>query len=177
MANWTRFRSLFERGKTNTTHLDPIDGLRSIANLSIMFVHISMLFSAFIPPYPDLQWQEYLQTTAFAFNNILVLNLEIFFMLSGFLLTYKLITQWNQNFPSVYIFLFNEYPVLIIRRALRFWPGMILANLLMYIFGEPRYPDSGFLFEFFRHFNIWIFCQNYIDLEYFNITFASTLDN
>jgi len=165
------FISLFTRGKDNTNHLDPIDGLRSIANLSIIFVHISMIFNAFVRPYPHFEWQEYLQSVAFAFTNILILNLEIFFLLSGFLLTYKLLNQWNKNFPRLELFLYKEYPLSILKRALRLWPGMLLATIIMFIFGEPGYPNGGYFLEFFRHFNIWIFCQNYVDLEYWNVTF------
>lgn len=166
------FYSLFKRSKSDENHLDPIDGLRSIANLSIMLLHISMLFSSLVPSYPDLKWKEYLESIAFAMNNILALNLEIFFMLSGFLLTYKLIGQWNKNFPRIDVFLLREYPELIMKRVVRFWPGMLLANFVLFFYGEPPFPQKGFVFEFLRHFNIWIFCQNYFDIEYFNITFA-----
>jgi len=38
-------------------------------------------------------------------------GLEIFFMLSSFLLTYKLINQWNKNFPNVKFYLLKEYPL------------------------------------------------------------------
>jgi peptidoglycan/LPS O-acetylase OafA/YrhL len=166
------FISLFTRGKDNTNYLDPIDGLRSIANLSIIFLHLVVIFSTFISPYPDLQWQEYLNSVAFALNNILTLTLEIFFMLSGFLLTYKLIIQWNKYFPNLKLFLLKEYPISILKRVLRFWPGLLLATLIMLIFGELRYPNSGYFFEFFRHFNVWIFCQNYIDLDYWYVSFG-----
>ena len=166
------FYSLFKRSKFDENHLDPIDGLRSIANLSIMFLNISMLFTLLVPAYPDRKWNDYLESLAFAVNHILTLNLEIFFMISGFLLTYKLIGQWNRSYPRIDVFLFREYPELIIRRVLRFWPGLLLANFILIYFGEPPFPHKGFAFEFLRHFNIWIFCQNYFSIEYFNITFA-----
>jgi peptidoglycan/LPS O-acetylase OafA/YrhL len=164
--------SLFTRGNDHKSSLDPIDGLRSIANLSIIFLHLVTIFSSLVLPYPHIEWQEYLNSAAFALNNIMILTLEIFFMLSGFLLTYKLMIQWNKNFPNVEYFLFKEYPISIIKRALRFWPGMLLATLIMFVFGEPRYPNSGYFFEFFRYFNTWIFCQNYLDLEYWSVAFA-----
>ena len=52
------FISLFTCGKDNLGHLDPIDGLRSIANLSIIFVHLTQIFNAFVSPYPHAEWQE-----------------------------------------------------------------------------------------------------------------------
>ena len=111
-------------------------------------------------------------TKAFAFSNIMGFAVDIFFMLSAFLLTYKLLNQWNKNPPNSQLFLRKEYPISIIKRALRFRPGLLLATVILFIFGEPFYPDSGYIFEFFHHFNIWMFFQNYIDLEYWYVTFA-----
>jgi peptidoglycan/LPS O-acetylase OafA/YrhL len=164
--------SLFIRDVDNKSYLNPIDGLRSIANILIILLHLISIFSAFISPYPDKEWEEYLMSGAFAFNGIMSFSLEIFFMLSSFLLTYKLINEWNQNYPNMKLFLLKKYPLSIIKRAIRFWPGLFLSSLVLLIFGESQYPDSGYLFEFFRHFNIWMFFQNYIDLEYWHITFV-----
>jgi len=166
------FISLFTRGKDNKSYLDPIDGLRSIANLSIILLHLVTIFSAFLLPYPHIEWQQYLTTAAFALNNLMSLSLEIFFMLSGFLLTHKLILQWNKHPRNIELFLPKEYLLSILKRVLRLWPGLLLATLILLIFGEPRYPNSGYFFEFFRHFNVWIFCKNYVDLQYLNVTFG-----
>ncbi len=164
------FVSLFTRGNDKENYLDPIDGLRSICNLSIILVHLVIMFSAFIPPYPHIKWKQFLMTKVFAFSNITGLALDVFFMLSAFLLTYKLLNQWNKNPPNSQLFLRKEYPILLIKRALRFWPGLLLATVILFIFGEPFYPNSGYIFEFFRHFNIWMFFQNYIDLEYWHFS-------
>jgi peptidoglycan/LPS O-acetylase OafA/YrhL len=164
--------SLFIRDVDNKSYLNPIDGLRSIANILIILLHLISIFSAFISPYPDKEWEEYLMSGAFAFNGIMSFSLEIFFMISSFLLTYKLLNEWNKSYPNVKLFLLKDYPLLILKRAIRFWPGLFLSSLILLIFGEPRYPNSGYLFEFFRHLNIWMFFQNYIDLEYWYITFV-----
>jgi peptidoglycan/LPS O-acetylase OafA/YrhL len=164
------FLSLFTRGNDKKSYLDPIDGLRSIANLSIILLHLVIMFSAFVSPYPNIEWQQFLTTKAFASMNILAFNLEIFFMLSAFLSTYRLINQWNQNPTNFKSFLRKEYPISIIKRAFRFWPGILLSTLTLFILGEPSYPNSSYFFEFFRYFNIWMFFQNYINLEYYHFS-------
>ena len=96
------FLSLFIR---TDNYFYPIDGLRSIANLLIISCHLVTIFSTFIPSYPHIKWEEFLKSTAFAFSPLMAYGLEIFFMLSGFLLTYKLINQWNKNnTKSLYYF-------------------------------------------------------------------------
>jgi peptidoglycan/LPS O-acetylase OafA/YrhL len=164
------FVSLFTRGNDKENYLNPIDGLRSIASLLIILLHLVAILTSFVSPYPDVQWQQYLTSKAFAFSTIMGFALDIFFMISAFLLTHKLITQWNQKCSDVDKFLQKEYPISIIKRAFRLWPGILLATIILFIFGEPFYPHSGYLFEFFRHFNIWMFFQNYVDLEYWHFT-------
>jgi len=114
---------------------------------------------------------------AFALNNLMSLSLEIFFMLSSFLLTYKLINQWNKNSLNLKLFLLKECPLSILKHALRFWPGMLLSTLILFIFGEPRYPHSGYLFEFFRNLNIWMFFQNDIDFRILVCYICSFINN
>ena len=165
------FISLFTRDDNNSQcYFHPIDGLRSIANLSIVLLHLITILTILRLPYPHAEWQEALNSTVFAFQGILGMALEIFFMISSFLLTYKLINQWNTNFTDIRSFIRKEYPISIIKRALRFWPGMLLVTLLSIIFVEPRYPNTGYLFEFFRYFCEWMFFQNYIDFEYWHIS-------
>jgi peptidoglycan/LPS O-acetylase OafA/YrhL len=159
------FASLFNRIDDSKEHFYSIDGLRAIANLLIISCHSVTIFSAFIPSYPSVEWQQYLRSGAFALSPLMAYALEIFFMLSGFLLTHKLLTQWNQNNASHHLFL-QQYPIFILKRALRFWPGMVLSMALMLIYGEPRYPNSGYLFELLRYLSVWMFFQNYTDTKY-----------
>ncbi|UJR38591.1 hypothetical protein I4U23_031256 [Adineta vaga] len=166
------FLSLFQRDNSKENYFHCIDGIRSIASLLITSLHIIGIFTALLLPYPDIQWQRYLHSNAFALLNLMSFALEIFFMLSSFLLTYKLISVWNKNSLNNDNFILKEYPLLIIRRILRFWPGFLLVSLILLIFGEPFYPGSGFFFELFRNLNLWLFFQNYINIDYWYATFA-----
>jgi peptidoglycan/LPS O-acetylase OafA/YrhL len=169
---WWKFQqdffSLFNR--TND-HFYPIDGLRAIASLLIILCHLVTIFNTFIPSYPHSKWEEFLKSTAFTLSPLMAYALEIFFMLSGFLLTYKLINQWKKNKVNHQLFL-QQYPILILKRAFRFWPGILLSILLMFICGEPQYPNSNYLFQSFRHLSVWMFFQNYIDTEYWLASLA-----
>ncbi|CAF2937550.1 unnamed protein product [Rotaria sp. Silwood2] len=131
------FLSLFSRDDFTKGYFDPIDGLRAIANLLIISCHLVTIFGAFVPSYPHVQWQEFLNSQAFILAPLMTLALEIFFMLSAFLLTHKLIIQWTKDDNSHRLFL-QQYPKSILKRALRFWPGILLATIIMFICGESR---------------------------------------
>lgn len=121
------FFSLFHRGSNLENYLNPLDGLRSLANFSIVFLHLIIIYTSFIRSYPHEEWQEFLTSSAFIFNSLMSFALEIFFMLSGFLLTYKLLNQWNRFSYNKQYFLYRQYPISIIKRMFRFWPGIFLA--------------------------------------------------
>lgn len=166
---WWNFRedflSLFTRTYDTNQYFYPVDGLRAIASLLIILCHLLTIFNSFITSYPHEEWEEYLKTIAFALSPLMAYALEIFFMLSGFLLTHKLISQWNKNNIDYRLFL-QQYPVLVLKRVFRFWPGILLATLLMLVCGEPQYPNSSYLLESVRHLSVWMFFQNYFNTEY-----------
>ena len=161
---------VFRRSGTNN-YFDPIDGLRAIASISILSCHLVTIFSAFIPSYPHAAWNQYLKSVAFALSPLMAYALEIFFILSGFLLTHKQLLQWKKS-PGDHHFSLQLYSISVLKRALRFWPGMLLATMMMFMCGEPRYPVSGYSFEFMRHSRIWMFLQNYTDVEYWLASLA-----
>ncbi|CAF4490377.1 unnamed protein product, partial [Rotaria sp. Silwood2] len=103
------FQSLFKSNSFST-----IDGLRALASLSIIYLHVSQLFVLFIPMYPAKEWLNYLQSNSFLFGVIFVNSLEIFFVLSGFLLTYSILTNNNNNYTNYFVF--------ILKRLLRYYP-------------------------------------------------------
>ncbi|CAF1443192.1 unnamed protein product [Adineta steineri] len=122
--------------------------MRSISCLTIMSLHIGTILNSFIPPYPHIQWMNYLNSYTYRFSMTSLLALETFFMLSGFLLTLKFI----QNQDS---FSWKEYPLYMLKRACRFWPGILLITILMLILGESEGNWISF----------WLFYQNYISME------------
>ncbi|CAF1238226.1 unnamed protein product [Adineta steineri] len=126
----------------------PINGMRSISCLTIMSLHIGTILNSFIPPYPHIQWMNYLNSYTYRFSMTSLLALETFFMLSGFLLTLKFI----QNQDS---FSWKKYPLYMLKRACRFWPGILLITILMLILGESEGNWISF----------WLFYQNYISME------------
>ncbi|CAF2638189.1 unnamed protein product [Rotaria sp. Silwood2] len=143
--------SLFQ----HNTHA-PIDGLRSISCLMIIVLHIITFLNSFITPYPTHEWMTYLKSYSFRLSTLLSLSLETFFMLSGFLLTLKCI---EQN----YFLTWKGYSIYIFRRACRFWPGILLITIVMLLLGEPK---GNWM-------NLWLFYQNYVDMEQWSIGFAS----
>jgi len=121
------FQSLFKSNSFPT-----VDGLRALASLFVIYLHVSQLFVLFIPMYPSKEWFNYLESNSFLFSLIFVNSLEIFFVLSGFLLTYSILTNKNNNDTNYLIF--------ILKRLLRYYPGLILILLYMYLFGDLEQP-------------------------------------
>lgn len=136
-------RSLFQ-----TQLLAPIDGLRAISCLCITALHMGFVLNVLLPSYPHLQWMLYLQSYSYRLMAFLVLWLETFFMLSGFLLTQKLIQQR-------FVLSLREYLRYVLKRACRLWPGVLLATVVSLTLGEPK---TNWL-------SIWLFYQNCIDME------------
>lgn len=165
------FICLFKRDENNKDHFPAIDGLRAIANILIVSCHLVTIFSALVPSHPSIEWQQYLTSIAFKWLPLSGFALEIFFMLSGFLLTYKLIVQWNSN-PNRHGLFLKQYPNLILKRAFRFWPGMVLPTTIMFILGDAQYLNSSYYLELSRLLSVWLFCQNYVDIDYYFATLA-----
>ncbi|CAF3078340.1 unnamed protein product [Rotaria sp. Silwood2] len=148
------FQSLFKSNSFPT-----VDGLRALASLSIVYLHVSQLFVLFIPMYPAKEWLSYLQSNSFLYALIFVNSLEIFFVLSGFLLTYFILTNKNNNDTN--------YFALILKRFLRYYPGLILMFLYMYLFGDLEQPylqgSKSTISNYFVHL---LFIVNYTKLDY-----------
>lgn len=134
----------------------PVDGLRSISCLMIIAVHVITFLNSFITPYPSQEWKTFLKSYSFRLSALLSLSLETFFLLSGFLLTLKCL-KYNPCYN------WKEYLIYIIRRACRFWPGILLISIVMLILGEPKGDWMS----------IWLFYQNYIDIEQWSIGMAA----
>jgi peptidoglycan/LPS O-acetylase OafA/YrhL len=148
------FQSLFKSNSFPT-----VDGLRALTSLSIIYLHVSQLFVLFIPMYPSKEWLNYLQSNSFLYALIFVNSLEIFFVLSGFLLTYSILTDKNNNDTNYFVF--------ILKRYLRYYPGLILILLYMYLFGDLEQPylqdSKSLISNYFVHL---LFIVNYTKLDH-----------
>ncbi|CAF1439900.1 unnamed protein product [Adineta steineri] len=134
----------------------PINGMRSISCLVIVSFHIGCVLNSLIPPYPHIQWMAYLNSYTYRLSFLAALLLETFFMLSGFLLTLKFIQHQDS-------FSLKEYPLYIMKRACRYWPGILLITMLMLILGEPEGNWTTF----------WLFYQNFVDMKQWSWGFAA----
>ena len=148
------FQSLF---KSNS--FSSVDGLRALASLSVVYLHVSQLFVLFIPMYPAKEWFNYLQSNSFLFTVIFSNSLEIFFVISGFLLTYSILTDKNNNQTNSFLF--------ILKRLLRYYPGLILIFFYMYLFGDLEQPylqhSKSTILNYLVHL---LFIVNYTKLDY-----------
>ena len=129
-------------------HFDAIDGLRSLSCIMITALHVIILINPMLPPYPDQRWIEYTKSIWFSSLAILGFSLETFFLLSGFLLTRKLIADTKKY--STFSSFISDYVSNSIRRAFRFWPGIGLCCLIMCVLGDLHH----------RSLSSWFFFQN-----------------
>jgi peptidoglycan/LPS O-acetylase OafA/YrhL len=116
-----------------------LNGLRFIAASMVLISHIEQI--------KDLRGSKSIYKNGF-FSNIGTLGVVLFFVLSGFLITYLLLIE-KQNSISKKISIKNFY----IRRILRIWP----LYFLMLLFGLFLMPKFGFYefnkFETFEYHN------------------------
>ncbi|CAF1601200.1 unnamed protein product, partial [Didymodactylos carnosus] len=151
------FNCLFKSNKFST-----IDGLRTIANLSIVYLHIVLAFVLLIPMYPNKEWLEYLKTNSFLVSSYGPLMLEIFFFITGFLLTYQILTM-KENI-NIYLFIF--------KRFLRYLPGLGLIYLYLYVFDDSSTNKKWI--QYFIHLPL---IQNYINTDYWSLSLLATWSN
>lgn len=98
-----------------TFHFPGLDGLRAIAAMTVVVLHFNILL-------PDLFGQPGL----FAGTEIASLSVTLFFVLSGFLITYLLMVE-KERYGSVSIKTFY------LKRVLRIWPPYYLVVILSLI--------------------------------------------
>ncbi|CAF1576306.1 unnamed protein product, partial [Didymodactylos carnosus] len=151
------FNCLFKSNKFST-----IDGLRTSAHLSLVYLHIVMVFVLLIPMYPNKEWLEYLKTNSFLVTSYAPLILEIFFLLTGFLLTYQTLTI-KENI-NIYLFIF--------KRFLRYLPGLGLIYLYIFIFDDSSMNKNWI--QYFIHLPL---IQNYINTDYWSLSLIATWSN
>ncbi len=149
--------------KTNAA-LSGADGIRALACLAVMLHHISQRLAAQAQP-----------TVIREINSFLLLGntgVSIFFVLSGFLLSYPF---WKQFFYNA---LFPDIKQYALRRAARIMPGyyvsFVVCSLIVLIFGIPSQAFwiralSGLTFT--AGFNYVTFFPNEINGPFWSISF------
>ena len=112
------------------THIKALDGLRAVAVLIVMFHHLDLL----IPEKKEFFKAGYL-------------GVDVFFVLSGFLITSVLIKEQSK---SENINLKNFF----LRRTLRLIPAYWFFLAVLYVFGNYLLvPDSAaFIYGYNRHY-------------------------
>lgn len=158
MGLWHMRNDFYSLFKSDVDHLKSIDGLRSLTCLMLIAVHIFGLLEAFIQPYPHKDWLDYVRSFSFSIIGFLTYSLEIFFMISGFLLTKKYLIILDET--SDRHDFFKQYIVHIFRRACRYWPGIVLVWFMLLLLGEPK---GNFM-------SVCLFYQNYFDIDHWSMS-------
>ena len=95
------------------------------------------------------------------YGMIFVNTLEIFFVVSGFLVTYSILTNKHNNTGPKNTFL------IIVKRLLRYYPGLLLILVYMYLFGDLEQPYLKETKSPFRNWFVhFLFIVNYTKLDY-----------
>ncbi|CAF1487511.1 unnamed protein product [Adineta ricciae] len=113
--------------------------------------------------YPAKEWFDYLQSNTCILSTIFINSLEIFFVISGFLLTDSILTNKDNDETNYFTF--------ILKRSFRYYPGLILMFLYMYVFGdlEQSYPHNlkSTVSNYLVHL---LFLLNYTNLDHWFYT-------
>ena len=128
-------------GKTPKGNIDALDGVRAIACLSVVMLHINLITTRDIPLWDPQSIPSLLSALAFAGDT----GVTLFFILSGFLLFLpyaKSLLFDDAAWPSTRRFY--------LRRALRILPAYYISLLLMVIFFNPAYFQTD-------HWRQWFF--------------------
>ena len=116
---------------TNTVYFKNLNGLRFIAAFSVLLAHIELLKS--------LNGFSNINDLAFYKNTNGHIGVILFFVLSGFLITYLLLKEESEN---KMISLKNFY----LRRILRIWPLyflMVIISFIVYLIGGSVFGEGG----------------------------------
>eukprot|EP01039_Chlorochromonas_danica_P011478 gene11478-12842_t len=116
----------------------PVEGVRVIFTFWIVSLHVcgmvKWLFYAGNPPRPDSLI--YLSTSTWSvFAQGQGVHVEVFFMLSGFLLTHNLL-QKDKGYITEDSSPVCDLVMLLARRLLRLWPALLVAIGLTYYLGD-----------------------------------------
>jgi len=149
---------------SNTTHFSGLNGLRAISCLLVILSHVFLTLDYTVQG-PLLQFLSY-------FFWKIGIGVSIFFVLSGFLLSYPFWERYlsNQDFPDI-----KDYAI---KRAARIMPGyyaaLIVSLLVVYAFNQPmEYAVRRIVtaFTFTSGFHYTTFFSSRVDAPLWSVSF------
>lgn len=124
-------------------HFHNLDILRLICALAVALAHSYEAYFSWIGVPFFLQNNAWLKPILDVFVGNMALGVTMFFIISGFLITYLLLLE-KQNFKNINVLKF------IIRRSLRIWPLYYLAIILGYfLVVYAKYPHPNYVANVF----------------------------
>lgn len=127
---------------TATVYFPSLNGIRAIAASMVIVHHVEMVKS-------EMNLSRYSLPGDFG-----TLGVTLFFVLSGFLITYLLLTEQHQ---TGVIHIRNFY----IRRILRIWPlYYLIVGISFFLFSRFLYPEGQALLE--KHFGLKLFLNLFL---------------
>ena len=115
--------------KAPSTRYDSVDGFRAIVHVSLVALHAAMLTSGHLPSEGEV-WETVRKHPVYTWFQAGGTQVDIMFMLSGYLLVDKLLNDANGSRPSASVAEFT------VRRMLRFIPALLAVSLLGLLVGD-----------------------------------------
>lgn len=122
---------------TKQSSYKAIDFLRAVTHISIIAFHSAMLTTGHLPSSGDI-WNQYKNSWWYTFALCGGIQVDIMFLISGFLLVYSLLSSHDQkqhNFPSVLSTIGKRY--------LRLLPPMMVLSLSGLLMGDTWDTDKS----------------------------------
>lgn len=119
--------------KSSGGYLAALDGVRTLSSYSIVFLHVLMYMTLTTRDGSD-GWKTLFAHPFYRLMGVLSFSVDVFFALSGLLLTRSLLNQFKQE-QTLSQFL-SSLPSLWLNRALRLWPILLVSTALCFIYGN-----------------------------------------
>ena len=143
---------------------ESLEGLRALSHLGIVLLHGSLFATSHMPNEGAL-WDAFYNHTLSKVNIWQGLAVDIFFALSGFLLTYNLITQAIKAPPSI--------PNFVLKRVGRIFPTLLVFLILTFITVGDYFNKQSVLDKLKGIASILLLVPNYIGLAYLPLPFGT----
>ena len=143
---------------------ESLEGLRALSHLGIVLLHGSLFATSHMPNEGAL-WDAFYNHTLSKVNIWQGLAVDIFFALSGFLLTYNLITQAIKAPPSI--------PNFVLKRVGRIFPTLFVFLILTFITVGDYFNKQSVLDKLKGIASILLLVPNYIGLAYLPLPFGT----